>query len=208
MEKKRNSQTIIIAVLAVAVLFMSVGFALFTQRLNINGNVQVEPTKWSVHWDTGSYAVDSGSVPIYSGALTTDPQDNTKQIIDTTTSVGLTDTTISFGAKLEKPGDYAKFTINAINDGDFDAKLTAITLSSLTAAQQNYLEYTVTYAGTPYTASASGLSVSLPKATGSNTVTVTVQVKYVAPGEASQLPTEAQIVNLTAAFDYEQVTSA
>ncbi|MBQ3297801.1 MAG: hypothetical protein IJG97_03240 [Bacilli bacterium] len=206
MEKKRNSQTIIIAVLAVAVLFMSVGFALFAQTLNINGNVQVEPTKWSVHWKTDSYSVDSGSVPIYSGALTTDPQDSTKQIIDTTTSVGLTDTTISFGAKLSKPGDYAKFTINAINDGDFDAKLKAITLSPLSAAQQNYLEYTVTYAGTPYTASATGLNVALP-ATGTNTVTVTVQVKYVQPEQASQLPTEAQIVNLTAAFDYEQVTA-
>ena len=189
MEKKRNSQTIIIAVLAVAVLFMSVGFALFAQTLNINGNVQVEPTKWSVHWKTDSYA-----------------QDSTKQIIDTTTSVGLTDTTISFGAKLSKPGDYAKFTINAINDGDFDAKLKAITLSPLSAAQQNYLEYTVTYAGTPYTASATGLNVALP-ATGTNTVTVTVQVKYVQPEQASQLPTEAQIVNLTAAFDYEQVTA-
>lgn len=207
MEKKRNGQTIIIAVLAVAVLFMSVGFALFSQTLNINGNVQVEPTRWSVHWDTSSYSVDSGSVPIYSGALTTDPQDNTKQIVDTSTSVGLTDTTVSFGAKLEKPGDYAKFTINAINDGDFDAKLTAITLSSLTAAQQNYLEYTVTYNGNAYTSSASGLNISLPKTSGSNTVTVTVQVKYVTPEQASQLPTEAQIVNLTAAFDYQQVTS-
>ncbi len=207
MEKKRNSQTIIIAVLAVAVLFMSVGFAIFAQTLTINGNVQVEPTKWSIHWDKDSFEKAANSVDLYDGALKADPTDNQKQVIDTTNGVNLTDTTISFGAKLEKPGDVAEFSVDAINDGDFDAKLKAITLSPLTAEQQKYLEYTVTYAGTPYTASASGLSINLPHS-GTNTVTVTVKVKYITPENASELPTEAKIVSLTAAFEYEQVTNA
>ena len=42
MEKQKNTQMFVIAVLAIAVLTMSVGFAAFTQALNINGNVKVK----------------------------------------------------------------------------------------------------------------------------------------------------------------------
>ena len=192
MEKKRNGQTIIIAVLAVAILFMSVGFAAFTANLTINGKVKVEPTKWSVHWDTTSYALSSGSVPV------------TNQNLEASTTPTLTDNAISFGAKLSKPGDFAEFTINAINDGDFDAKLTGITMSSLTEAQSKYLSYTVTYAGTTYDATATGLNIVLPK-DGTNTVTVKVKVTYVMPENSSELPTaNDNIVTLSAAFDYAQ----
>ena len=195
MEKKRNSQTIIIAVLAVAVLFMSVGFALFAQTLNIQGNVQVEPAKWSVRWDSGSYQKSTGSVDILDGNLTAN------------SGPTLTNTDVTFGAKLAKPGDFAEFTINAINDGTFDAQLTAITLTSLTAAQAKYLEYTVTYNGVEYDASATGLSIDLP-ATGTNTVTVKVNVKYVQPENAAELPATQQTVSLSASFDYSQKASA
>lgn len=195
MEKKRNSQTIIIAVLAVAVLFMSVGFALFAQTLNIQGNVQVEPAKWSVRWDSTSYQKSTGSVDILDGNLTAN------------SGPTLTNTDVTFGAKLTKPGDFAEFTINAINDGTFDAQLTAITLTSLTAAQAKYLEYTVTYNGVEYDASATGLSIDLP-ATGTNTVTVKVNVKYVQPENAAELPATQQTVSLSASFDYSQKASA
>ena len=195
MEKKRNSQTIIIAVLAVAVLFMSVGFALFAQTLNIQGNVQVEPAKWSVRWDSTSYQKATGSVDILDGNLTAN------------SGPTLTNTDVTFGAKLTKPGDFAEFTINAINDGTFDAQLTAITLTSLTAAQAKYLEYTVTYNGVEYDASATGLSIDLP-ATGTNTVTVKVNVKYVQPENAAELPATQQTVSLSASFDYSQKASA
>jgi len=191
MEKKRNSQTIIIAILAVAVLFMSVGFAAFAQTLNIQGNVTVEPTKWSVHWDTTSYSQTTGSVPVLNGSLTTG------------TTPTLTNTDVTFGARLTKPGDFAEFSIDAINDGDFDAKLTSITLSPLTTAQSKYLTYTVTYNGVEYSATTTGLNISLP-ATGTNTVTVKVRVEYKKPGQASELPTEATNITLSASFDYEQ----
>lgn len=191
MEKKRNSQTIIIAILAVAVLFMSVGFAAFAQTLNIQGNVTVEPTRWSVHWNTASYAQGSGSVPVLNGSLTTG------------TTPTLTNTDVTFGARLEKPGDYAEFTINAINDGDFDATLTSITLSPLTTAQSKYLSYTVTYNGVEYNTTTTGLDVPLP-ASGTNTVTVKVRVEYTTPGQASELPTEATNITLSASFDYAQ----
>ena len=200
MEKRRNSQTIIIAVLAVAILFMSVGFALFSQTLNINGTAQVEAAKWDIHWKEGSLTKASDSVDILSGATTGTGDQKT---MTTGTTPTLTNTDITFGAILEKPGDKAEFTVQAINDGTFDAKLTGITMSPLTAEQQKYLTYEITYAGTKYTQSATGLNIDLP-AKESNTVTVTVAVKYVQPDAAADLPATRQFVSLSASFDYSQ----
>ena len=192
MEKKRNSQTIIIAVLAVAVLFMSIGFASFSQILNIQSSVDVSEAKWDIHWDTDSFEKAAGSVDILNPSKTAN------------TTPTLTNTDVSFGAKLEKPGDFAEFTVDAVNDGTFNAKLTAITISpELTAAQQKYLSYTVTYAGTEYHTSTEGLNVSLP-AKSSNTVTVTVRVDYNQPNNAADLPSADTTIAATISFDYEQ----
>ena len=160
MEKRRNGQTIIIAILAVAILFMSVGFALYSQRLSVTGNVQVDAAKWSIHWDTATFAKTTGSVDILGSDLT-----------DGSTPE-LSDTSVSFGAKLKKPGDFAEFTIDAVNDGTFNANLTKITLSpELTAAQQEYLSYSVTYNGQEYTQTTDNLTIPLNPGS-SNKVTV------------------------------------
>lgn len=201
MEKKRNSQTIIIAVLAVAVLFMSVGFAAFSQVLNITGKVQVEKASWDVHWDTNSFQKAAGSVDIL-GTATTGSGDT--ETLDTTSEPTLSGTDIAFGAILTKPGDKAEFTVNAVNEGTFNAQLQSITMSTLTTEQAKYLKYEINVGGQTYEASASGLSVNLP-AGGSTPITVKVTVTYVQPGEASELPTSRQFVNLTAAFNYVQV---
>jgi hypothetical protein len=192
MEKRRNGQTIVIAVLAVAILFMSVGFAAFAQTLNINGEVKVEPTKWSVHWDTSSYAKSANSVDIIGSDLSTGSQPT------------FTNDTVTFGAKLAKPGDFAEFTIDAVNDGDFDAILNKVTLSSI-SAHSEYLTYTVKVGNQTINTTTDNLNISLP-AGDSSKVTVTVEVRYVQPNNTTGqgLPTEAQTVQLTAAFDFVQ----
>lgn len=184
MENKKGGQLIIIGVLAVAILFMSVGFAAaaYNANLNINGEVTVQPAKWSVHWDTNSFSKDAQSVDI--------------------TQTEFTTTGYSFTATLAKPGDFAKFTIDAVNDGTFNANLTGITLSSI-ASYSNYLTYEVTYGSTTYTASATGLSTLLAASTGREHVTV--KVTYTTPADSADLPQTAVTVNLSAAFAYEQV---
>ena len=182
MEKKKNGQLFIIGVLAVTILFMSIGFAAYAQTLNIGGEVTVKPVKWSVHWDTTSFKKDAKSVDI--------------------TQTEFTDTSYQFTATLTKPGDVAKFTIDAVNDGSFDANLTGITLSSI-ESYKDYLTYEVKYGDTTYTTTQTGLSTLLAKETGKETVTVTVT--YVAPEDSKKLPSNDVVVNLTAAFNYTQV---
>lgn len=187
MEKKKNVQLIVIAVLAFAVLFMSVGFATYAAQLYINGTVNVAAAKWSVHYVTNSYQESQNSV-----AATTHTIDNTD---------------ITFTVTLQKPGDFYEFTANIINDGTFDANLTSITLSSLTATQQNYLSYKVYYNNTEYTATTTGLTIPLSSTANSNTVPIKVRVDYLTPADSTLLPENGDTVTLTASFNYSQATA-
>jgi len=184
MEKNRGTQLIIIACLSAAILFMTVGFAVYASQLTINGTATVSPSKWSVHYVTDSYAESTGSVAA--------------------TSKTITNTDVTYAITLEKPTDFYEFTINVINDGTFDAVLKSLTMTSLTAEQQKYLTYTLTYDGTAYTASNSSLSLALPHTSGSNTKPVKVRVEYIQPENSSDLPQTAVNVTLTASLDYEQ----
>ena len=175
----------IIGVLTFAILFMSVGFATYSQTLNIQGTVDVNAVKWSIRWKTNSLAVQNDSVSL--------------------TTSSLSDTDVTFTATLEKPGDKVHFKVTAINDGDFNAKLSAITMTSLTTAQAKYLTYSVKYAGTTYTSSTSGLNVSLPATSGSNEAEVEVTATYIQPENSNDLPASNVTITLSASFDYDQV---
>lgn len=185
MENKKNTQLVVIVALSIAILFMSVGFATYASQLTINGTARVGSTKWSVHYVDTTYAESTGS--------------------QVATSKTINETSVTYGVTLNAPGEFYEFSIDVINDGNFDAKLSAITMSTLTEAQAKYLTYTLTYDGTPYTASQSGLNVALPH-TGTNTKTVKVRVEYVQPENSTDLPAEAVDVTLTAALDYVQVS--
>lgn len=184
MENKKNTQLVIIGVLAVAILFMSVGFAAYARELTINGTARVGAYKWSVHFVENSYTESTGSVAA--------------------TSHTLGETAMTYDVTLNTPGDFYEFTVNVINDGNFNAQLSSITLSPLDAAQSKYLTYTLTYENVDYTASATGLTYSLPY-TGTNTKPVKVRVAYVLPENSADLPTEAVNVSLTATLNYTQV---
>jgi hypothetical protein len=188
MEKNKSTQTIIIAVLAIAVLAMSVGFAAsaYTQNLNINAStVNVKAAKWNVHFDDTSYAETTGSVAA--------------------TSHTLTGTTMVYEVTLTKPGDFYEFTVNVKNEGTFDANLTSLTMSSLTAEQAKYLTYTITYNnGTTYSASNTAITGNtLANTTG--VAPVKVRVTYVTPTDSANLPTADQTVTLSATLTYTQV---
>ena len=55
MEKKISYSGVIMTVLAVAVLVMSIGFASFSQNLQLNGTAQVSTSKWHVYLDNSTY---------------------------------------------------------------------------------------------------------------------------------------------------------
>lgn len=188
MEKNKNTQILVIAILSFAILFMSVGFATYASTLNINGTATVKANKWSVHYVTTSYDEAEGSVAA--------------------SAHNLTNTDFTFTATLTKPGDYYEATASVINDGTFNAELTSITMSTLTPAQQKYLTYEVYFDGNKFEASQSGLSLSLPYAQNTNTKTVKVRAVYKTPENSSDLPQNADDpVTLTASLNFTQAAS-
>ena len=178
MRKENNVQNIVIIVLAVTVMVMSIGYATYAQTLNINGTATFNKAVWDVHFDTNTFS-------------------ETSTIKATTKDVG--NTLISYTVTLPKPGDKYTFTVNAKNFGTIDAALQKITLSGLTEAQQKFIDYKVSYAGTEYTQTTDSLAIDLA-AEASAPIIVTVEYKK--PQAASDLPNENVTVSLTAAFDY------
>lgn len=187
MQKQKNVQLAVIGVLAFAVLFMSIGFAAYSQMLNINGVATIGTTanKWSVHLNPNSYQLGEGSV-----------EENSKSI---------SDNSISYDITLEKPGDYYLFQIDAVNDGQLNAVLDSIQMSELTAQQADYVKYTVSYDDIKFSSSADKLNIALPSATGVNRKVVTVRVDYDITDEHKVLPlTEPLELKLFASFNYSQ----
>ena len=189
MQKQKNYQLAVIAILAFAVLFMSVGFAAYAQRLSINGTTTVAGAKWSVHFDENSFQVADDSVVPNDGDVT------------------IGDTSIEYTVTLEKPGDKFVFSIDAINDGSFDAVLNKISLTPLSADQQKYLSYTLTYDGVTYSSTTSNLNDALLTTAGMNRKNVSVEVMYKLPSNAEDLPEDEVEVSLAAYLDYAQATN-
>ena len=190
MDKNKNFQTVIMGVLAAALLVMAVGYAaIFNETLTINGTATAAAAKWDIHFDSSSYTESQNSV--------------------TATSHTVGTTTMSYNVTLAKPGDFYEFTINVVNAGTFNAKLTGITLTnSITAAQSNYITYTFSYNNTVYAASASNLNVALSAAdsnSDADTATVKVRVEYVAPNDPTLLPSTDQEMTFNVSLDYQQV---
>lgn len=181
MERQNKTLVVVVAILAVTVLCMSIGFATYNQDLTINGTTNVEAAKWDIHFKTGTYAESTGSV--------------------VATTAELDATTMTYEVTLSQPGDYYEFTATIENGGTFDANLVKLTMTSLTDEQAKYLTYTITYDGTSYTTTTSDLSIALAKGA---TEDVTVRVEYVQPDDAANLPTTAQTITLDATLSYEQ----
>ena len=179
MRREGQMQNIIIALLAITVLAMSIGYATYSQVLNINGSATFSKAKWDVHFDTTTF-------------------NETSTIKATTKDVG--NTSISYSVTLPAPGDTYSFTVNAKNFGTIAANMTKLTMTGLTSAQQNFITYTVSYNGTSYNATTDGLSIPLA-AEASHPVVVTVS--YILPADANNLPSEDTTVNLNVSLDYE-----
>ena len=178
---KNKKERGIIALLLVCAVFMTVGFAEYVATLNINGDVTVRSSKWEIAYDTASYEEVSGS-----------------QVASKKTVTG---TDFDFEVTLNKPGDYYEATVDVKNNGTFDAELNKLTMSTLTEAQQKYLTYTVTYAGTEYTATTENLEVDLAASASEE---VTVKVAYVAPENSADLPQDADVtVEISGNLDYK-----
>ena len=205
MKKQKNFQIATLSVLAFAVLFMAIGFAAYSQTLTINGTANVKKSAWNIHWDNASYTEGTG----------TGHQD----IANAQRSFSNDKLEFTFDCTLPEPGTFCLFTINAVNEGTYDANLSKVTMTkTVTPANDNldqFFSYKIFYNGssTPYTATTDVTGVTLNKGTVEGTSIkptshpVTVRVDYLEPTQEQYLPNADHTVSLTATFKYDQVAT-
>jgi len=104
----KNKNNIIIGLCAVVVL-MGIGFAAFSQRLQI-GDTTVTNSDWNVYIKSVTAGTPVGKAT------------GSGQVVDRATA--------KLTANLQSPGDSVTYTITVANDGNIDAVLDVITLSA------------------------------------------------------------------------------
>lgn len=161
---------------------VTVGYAALSTTLSITGKGTLSKNSWDIHFEN-LVIVDNGA-----SAVTTAP------------TIDSTKTKVSFNITLSKPGDSYEFTVDAVNKGTIDAMLSGFSTTSLTADQQKYLTYTVTYGD--------GATIStkdyLKKGTSE---TIRVKVRFKEDLTSADLPSSAETLNLTATLVYVQADS-
>lgn len=161
---------------------VTVGYAALSTTLSITGKGTLSKNSWDIHFEN-LVIVDNGA-----------------SVVTTAPTIDSTKTKVSFNITLSKPGDAYEFTVDAVNKGTIDAMLSEFSATSLTADQQKYLTYTVTYGD--------GATIStkdyLKKGTSE---TIRVKVRFKEDLTSADLPSSAETLNLTATFVYVQADS-
>lgn len=176
--KKKSGKKVVLSLLALLLLTITVGYAALSTTLNINGTSKINNATWDVHF--ANLIVTSGSVSATKAAT-----------IDSATE-------IDYNVELIKPGDFYEFTVDVTNTGTIDAKLGAAPiLNGVSAEQDVYTNYTVTYSDDTAIHANDKLAAGATKR-------LKVRVEFDRNITNSQLPTEAQPLNLTFAMNYVQ----
>ena len=130
MKNRKRSKKI--KYLLIILLVVTLGFALLTVNLKIDGLGNIKNMNWDVHWDNAQ--VTEGSV------------------VDTVPTLDNKKTTATFSFNLNGPSDYYEFTIDAVNSGGMNVFITAIDNKiyeidgETEATLPSYIHYDVTYA--------------------------------------------------------------
>ena len=106
---KNNNKYRKVIFLLVMLLAVTVGFALLSTTLKINGVTGIKSNTWDIHWKESSIAVTNGSVSA-----------------STPTVNGTNNDTVNFSVNLELPGDFYEFSIDAENSGTIDGAISLI----------------------------------------------------------------------------------
>lgn len=184
MEKKSNTQTFVIVMLSVAIVIMSVGFALTDIEVTLTGDTTVKSSSWNVKFKDNSFIKNDGSTVI---------ADNV--VVDSTT--------VTYDIVLEEVGDIFDYDIVVENLGSFNAKLKSITITDV-SSHADYLNFAVTYNGKSYTNSTNVISANDAKTLIATTGTesINLRAEYLKPEDPTKLPSEDKAITISVTLVY------
>lgn len=124
----KNSKRKSIYLLLIVLLLVTIGFALLSRQLKINGISNISSSKWDIHWDNVNN--EKGIIPETPAYI----KDTEKKIVE-------------YEIMFNEPGEFYEFTVDAINEGTMDGKLKEI-VSTVNGENistlPNYITYSVT----------------------------------------------------------------
>ena len=175
-ELNRKTLSIILCIVLISVFSLTIAYAALSVTLNITGTAEISDASWNVRFD--NIKVNSASVSI-SPKITNN-------------------TTITFDANLENPGEFYKFTVDIVNDGSIDAMIDSIIKTpELTSTQKKYIRYEVKYID--------GQDISTKQILKSKeTKTISVLFSFRNDIPVSDLPTTAANFNVQLQLVYSQ----
>ena len=180
-EKKGRGSFIAILVL-VLVLGISIGYAALSTTLNINGSTTIGKSSWDVHFANVKATTTTGATVTKAPTITE----------------GKT-TEVTYEVTLPTPGTFYEFTVDVVNAGSLDAKLSAdATVEGVSAAQAVYTKYSVVWSDTGVAPKTGDVITAGQKKTAK------VRVEYNKDVTAAQLPTTDQVLTLTASMNFIQ----
>ena len=189
---KKNKKQRRVMLLLILILSITIGFALLSTTLYINGTAGIKGNTWNIHWDDTSINVTTGSVSA------TDP------VVSTVTS---SKDTVSFDVEFEMPGDFYEFEIDAVNEGTVDGALDlaqnwiTYTINDQSASLPSYMDFKVTYDDDSVPQSGDILSKRVDANTpGRQKYKIRVEFK----SGVEELPSNPQPVTITVELPYVQ----
>ena len=126
---RKNKRKELFALLILLVFGLSLGYALLSTNLSIDGTSTIVSSSWDIHFENA--------------------EGSRGNIIPTTLpTINAAGDTVSYDVTLAQPGDFYEFTVDAVNDGTLDGMIDSInsTINNQPISNiPNCLEYYVVY---------------------------------------------------------------
>ena len=177
--EKKVRRSLIVLLLIILLMGVTVGYAVLSTNLNINGTSRIKNSTWDVHFQNVS--VSDGSVRAVENPV-----------------IDASKLNINYSVDLNVPGDFFEFTVDVKNAGSVDAKLSSLpVLGGVSSEQDVYTNYYFVHAdGSPVQV---GETILVGKARKYK-----VHVEYDRNIVAKQLPKENQVMHLNVAMSFIQ----
>ncbi len=181
MKKKKTKSMLILALL---LLGITVGYAVLSTNLSINGVGTINKPTWDIHFE--NIVPKSGSVTPTTAA-----------------NISNEGKTVSYAVTLSTPGDYYEFNVDVKNAGTIDGMIESITSTVNNQPISNlpsYVEYYVTYSD--------GIEIGENQLlTAGSKLTYTVHIGFKKDINPEDLPGSNQTYNLNMGFTDTQAGS-
>ena len=194
MERNGQTKNIILGVLLVAVVTLSIAYAVLSTSLSINAQATVKGANWNVQFQAKSGQTDLCTITKGSAS-------SAASFVSGKTGTLGPASLNNLGVNFSVPGDKVVCTWDVANTGDIDAKLATFTKGTPTSSDANVtsnIEYKLTYNSETGTAVAKDDTLA-----HGTTKTLVLTIAY--KSTAAYIPsTDVAVTGLTATLLYQQ----